>query len=206
MIEAHATAKYVRTSAQKAGLVLDQIRGRDVNHALATLQVHAEVGGARHRKGAAVGHRQRAAERRLWRRRRPAVRERLLRQPGPVGQACASCADGAGVSSRQALGALDRARDGAAGGDRERRAVGRTRERSTRKPAAGAKRTGAASAPRARRSAPKKKSERDVRQRSATWVRKFIRTGSGSDSTRRGGRGGSRSRLREAAPRGSAAA
>jgi large subunit ribosomal protein L22 len=38
MIEAHATAKYVRTSAQKAGLVLDLIRGRDVNHALATLQ------------------------------------------------------------------------------------------------------------------------------------------------------------------------
>jgi large subunit ribosomal protein L22 len=37
-IEAHATAKYVRTSAQKAGLVLDLIRGRDVNHALATLQ------------------------------------------------------------------------------------------------------------------------------------------------------------------------
>jgi large subunit ribosomal protein L22 len=37
-IEAHATAKYVRTSAQKAGLVMDLIRGRDVNHALATLQ------------------------------------------------------------------------------------------------------------------------------------------------------------------------
>ena len=33
-----ATAKYVRTSAQKAGLVLDLIRGRDVNAALATLQ------------------------------------------------------------------------------------------------------------------------------------------------------------------------
>jgi len=37
-IEAHAIAKYVRTSAQKAGLVLDLIRGRDVNHALATLR------------------------------------------------------------------------------------------------------------------------------------------------------------------------
>jgi large subunit ribosomal protein L22 len=37
-IQAHATAKYVRTSAQKAGLVLDQIRGRDVNQALATLR------------------------------------------------------------------------------------------------------------------------------------------------------------------------
>jgi large subunit ribosomal protein L22 len=38
MIQAHATAKYVRTSAQKAGLVLNLIRGRDVNAALATLR------------------------------------------------------------------------------------------------------------------------------------------------------------------------
>ena len=37
-VEAHATARYIRTSAQKAGLVLDLIRGRDVNHALATLR------------------------------------------------------------------------------------------------------------------------------------------------------------------------
>jgi large subunit ribosomal protein L22 len=38
MITAQATARYVRTSAQKAGLVLDLIRGKDVNHALATLK------------------------------------------------------------------------------------------------------------------------------------------------------------------------
>jgi large subunit ribosomal protein L22 len=38
MIEAHATARYVRTSAQKAGLVLALIRGKDVNQALATLR------------------------------------------------------------------------------------------------------------------------------------------------------------------------
>lgn len=37
-IQAQATAKYVRTSAQKAGLVLDLIRGRDVNAALSTLR------------------------------------------------------------------------------------------------------------------------------------------------------------------------
>ena len=35
---ASATTRYIRTSAQKAGLVLDQIRGRDVTHALATLR------------------------------------------------------------------------------------------------------------------------------------------------------------------------
>jgi len=37
MVQAHATARYVRTSAQKAKPVLDLIRGRDVNRALATL-------------------------------------------------------------------------------------------------------------------------------------------------------------------------
>jgi large subunit ribosomal protein L22 len=38
MVTAQATAKYVRTSAQKAGLVLDLIRGKDVNRALTALQ------------------------------------------------------------------------------------------------------------------------------------------------------------------------
>jgi large subunit ribosomal protein L22 len=38
MIQAQATARYVRTSAQKAGLVLALIRGKDVNHALAALK------------------------------------------------------------------------------------------------------------------------------------------------------------------------
>jgi large subunit ribosomal protein L22 len=37
-IEAHATSRYVRTSAQKAGLVFALIRGQDVNRALATLK------------------------------------------------------------------------------------------------------------------------------------------------------------------------
>src|SRR5471030_1663697 len=38
MIQAEATARYVRTSAQKAGLVLALIRGKDVNQAVATLR------------------------------------------------------------------------------------------------------------------------------------------------------------------------
>jgi large subunit ribosomal protein L22 len=37
-VEAQATARFVRTSAQKAGLVLGLIRGKDVNRALATLK------------------------------------------------------------------------------------------------------------------------------------------------------------------------
>src|SRR6185436_14615689 len=38
MVRAEATAKYIRTSSQKAGLVLDLIRGKDVNQALSALQ------------------------------------------------------------------------------------------------------------------------------------------------------------------------
>jgi large subunit ribosomal protein L22 len=38
MVRAQATAKYVRTSAQKAGLVCDLIRGKDINRALSALQ------------------------------------------------------------------------------------------------------------------------------------------------------------------------
>ena len=38
MIEGRATARYVRGSAQKAKLVMDLIRGQDVNRALATLR------------------------------------------------------------------------------------------------------------------------------------------------------------------------
>jgi large subunit ribosomal protein L22 len=37
-IAAKATARYVRTSAQKAGLVMALIRGKDVNRALSTLR------------------------------------------------------------------------------------------------------------------------------------------------------------------------
>src|SRR5262245_17609026 len=38
MVEAQATARGIRTSAQKAGLVCNLIRGKSVNQALATLQ------------------------------------------------------------------------------------------------------------------------------------------------------------------------
>jgi large subunit ribosomal protein L22 len=38
MVRAQATAKYIRTSSQKAGLVLDLIRGKDINRALSALQ------------------------------------------------------------------------------------------------------------------------------------------------------------------------
>jgi large subunit ribosomal protein L22 len=43
MIEAQATARGVRTSAQKAGLVCELIRGKSVNQALATLQFTRKI-------------------------------------------------------------------------------------------------------------------------------------------------------------------
>jgi large subunit ribosomal protein L22 len=42
-VEAEATARGVRTSAQKAGLVCDLIRGKTVNDALATLQFTRKI-------------------------------------------------------------------------------------------------------------------------------------------------------------------
>jgi large subunit ribosomal protein L22 len=43
MSAGNATTRYVRTSAQKAGLVLDQIRGRNVGDALATLKFSRKI-------------------------------------------------------------------------------------------------------------------------------------------------------------------
>jgi large subunit ribosomal protein L22 len=43
MVEAQATARGVRTSAQKAGLVCALIRGKSVNQALATLQFTRKI-------------------------------------------------------------------------------------------------------------------------------------------------------------------
>ena len=43
MVEAQATARGIRTSAQKAGLVLELIRGKGVNQALATLQFTPKI-------------------------------------------------------------------------------------------------------------------------------------------------------------------
>jgi large subunit ribosomal protein L22 len=43
MVEAQATARGIRTSAQKAGLVCDLIRGKAVNQALATLQFTRKI-------------------------------------------------------------------------------------------------------------------------------------------------------------------
>jgi large subunit ribosomal protein L22 len=43
MAGSQATTRYIRTSAQKAGLVLDQIRGANVSKALATLKFSRKI-------------------------------------------------------------------------------------------------------------------------------------------------------------------
>ena len=130
-VQAHATAKYIRTSAQKAGLVLNLIRGRDVNAGAGDAAVRAQERRARHREGAAVGDCERVAEGRVRRRRRAAVRQRVLRQPGTVAEADPSGPDGPRVPRRETDRASDRAgrRAAAAHGGRSRRrhASGRRR-------------------------------------------------------------------------------
>ena len=107
MIEAKATARYVRTSAQKAGLVLDLIRGKEVNRALATLKftrkkIAADI--AKVLRSAIANAQQKDGFSgdvdRLF------VR-RLLCNQGPSPEAGASGANGPCVSCGQAHGAPD---------------------------------------------------------------------------------------------------
>ena len=70
-----AARRFVRVPARKARLVLDQIRGKSVGEALATLQFTPQGGGAAHREGAALGGRQRRAQPPGAQPRRPAGRQ-----------------------------------------------------------------------------------------------------------------------------------
>ena len=61
MVEARATAKYVRGSPQKAKLVIDLIRGKRAADALSILRHTNKAVFARYRKGAPFRHCQCAA-------------------------------------------------------------------------------------------------------------------------------------------------
>ena len=151
-VQAHATAKYVRTSAQKAGLVLDLIRGRDVNRALATLRF-ARKGVARDIEKvlrSAIANAQQKdgfggdVERLFV--------ARVLRQPGAVAEADPPCADGPRVPRRQAHGAPDgRGHRAAVEGRRRSRRRRRDAEASARRQAEGASRQAEEAKPRRRR-------------------------------------------------------
>ena len=94
MVEAQATARGIRTSAQKAGLVCELIRGKNVNQALATLQFTRKTIARELAKVLRSAVANAAAEGRLRRRHRSALCVGVLRQPGPVDEARASGPDG----------------------------------------------------------------------------------------------------------------
>ena len=119
MVEAQATARGVRTSAQKAGLVCDLIRGKSVNQALATLQFTRKIIAREMAKvlRSAVANLQQKEGfggdiDRLY-------VVGVLRQPGHVDEARAAGSDGSRVPRREADGAPDGAHRGAAAEDRE---------------------------------------------------------------------------------------
>ena len=151
MVEAHATAKYIRTSAQKAGLVLDLIRGRDVEPRARHAALRAQGCREGHREGAALGDRQRPEQGGLRRRRRPPVRGGGVRQPGPVAEAHPPGPDGPGVPGREAHGAPDGARRRASEQVVSRAGASRRRAAPRRKGAAPKKKPSAARAPRKKR-------------------------------------------------------
>ena len=188
MVEAHATAKYIRTSAQKAGLVLDLIRGKRRQPGARDAAVHAQERRARHREGAAVGHCQRAAEGRLRRRRRAALRVGVLREPGTVDEARASRADGPRVPRREAHRAPDRAGGRAAAEDCARWRVGGRRAREARAQPRAAQAGGAEG----RRSEAARRKRRAKKGRSTNGPEGSPVSDSGSGSTRRGVRAGTR--------------
>ena len=101
-VEAQATARGIRTSAQKAGLVCELIRGKNVNQALATLQFTRKTIARELAKVLRSAVANIAAEGRVQRRHRAAVRVGVLRQPGAVDEARAPGPDGPGVPRGEA--------------------------------------------------------------------------------------------------------
>jgi small subunit ribosomal protein S19 len=130
-IEAQATARGIRTSAQKAGLVCELIRGKNVNQALATLQFTR-------RRSRVISRRCCARRWRTSSRRTASAATStgcMCRRATPtraVDEARAAGADGPGVPRRQADGAPDGQGHGAPGEDcqgrrRRRQDAGRGR-------------------------------------------------------------------------------
>jgi large subunit ribosomal protein L22 len=162
-MEARASAKYLRGSAQKARLVIDMIRGKNVNQALAILRYsnkRAALGIEKCVKSA-IANANEAAEKaniavdpdELWLKAafvdRGPTKHRSRMRPAPQGRAFRErrhfCHITVLVSSDKQ------------GGDAK--AAGKLAETATPAASKRAKRGGAAAAPRAKRSAPKAEAE-----------------------------------------------
>ena len=90
-----ATGRFIRMSPQKARLVVDLIRGKNVNEALMTLKFTNKRRDPRDRKSREVRRRQRQQEIRNRRRRQPVRRDGFINEgprlkrirPAPMGRA-----------------------------------------------------------------------------------------------------------------------
>jgi large subunit ribosomal protein L22 len=162
-MEARASAKYLRGSAQKARLVIDMIRGKNVNQALAILRYtnkRAALGIEKCVKSA-IANANEAAEKaniavdpdELWLKAafvdRGPTKNRSRMRPAPQGRAFRERRHFCHVTI---LVSSDKQ-----GGDAK--AAGKLAETATPAASKRAKRGGAAAAPRAKRSAPKAEAE-----------------------------------------------
>lgn len=164
-MEATASAKYLRGSAQKARLVVDLIRGKDVNRALAILRYTKKRAAAGIEKcmRSAIANANEAAEKAnvaidpddLWVRaayvdRGPTKNRRRVR-PAPQGRAYREQRHFCHVTISLTTDAKPEARASKGTGGRKSAAVKPAKLAESK----GRKRGGAAAAPRAKRSAPK---------------------------------------------------
>lgn len=174
-MEATASARYLRGSAQKARLVVDMIRGKDVNKALAILRFTRKRAAAHIEKcmRSAIANANEAAEKanisidpdELWVRtafvdRGPTKNRRRVR-PAPQGRAYREQRHFCHVTISLSNDAKPEAKSGKA-----------TAETAAAKPAKlaeskGRKRGGAAAAPRAKRTAPKKEASEAAAEKPA---------------------------------------
>ena len=193
-----AQAKYVHSSARKARLVTDLIRGRSVPEARTILAFSRARGRARHREGAALRRRERGvAPRPALERRRPRRRDRVRRR-GPDAEALPrpcprprrpdlkrTChitvelaPSPAAIAAAEAAAAAARPKAASAPPKKTRLLQSRATTES---------RDGGP--PKSRRRA-----EETPRRRRAKWVRKFIPADCASASSTTGSRTGTRAR------------
>ncbi len=172
-MEARASAKYLRGSAQKARLVIDMIRGKNVNQALAILQYTNKraADGIEACVRSAIANATEAAEKanvavdpdELWVKaafvdRGPTKNRRRVR-PAPQGRAYRERRHFCHVTVLLSNDEKVTAQNGKAAGEAKPAKLGESKNR---------KRGGAASAPRAKRTAPKVEGEKKSTKRAST--------------------------------------
>src|SRR5258708_1063563 len=171
-MDARASAKYLRGSAQKARLVIDMIRGKNVNQALAILRYsnkRAALGIEKCVKSA-IANANEAAEKaniavdpdELWLKAafvdRGPTKHRNRMRPAPQG---GGCREGGHFWHIKGVVCSDKE-------DGDAKTTGKLAETATPAASKRAKRGGAAAAPRAKRSAPKAEAESGEKEAAAT--------------------------------------